>query len=192
MALTPCTECGGMIAHDAEFCPHCGHPTENRKFYKVRTGSPGTHPLGSFLHVAAVIVGIAGLILAIVGANQTEAGYYSSRTVFNWSIFLTSLANTAEAVFVLWCLGSVVNLIQGTYDMIGGTHLTRDAAATLSSVGKVVSSTSGPNSSNNVPRNPNWIPSELEGYAICPKCGKQTKIETLRKTHICPGCSHKY
>lgn len=191
MALTPCTECGGMIAHDAEFCPHCGHPTENRRFYRVRAGSPGTHPLGSFLHMAAVIVGILGFILATIGANQTVKEYYSSSTVFNWSIFLTSLANTAETVFILWCLGSVVNLIQGTFDMVGGMHLTRDSKM-INADDKLMASSGEPASLSSTSENPKWKPSELNGHVVCPKCGKETLISALRKTHACPGCGCKY
>ena len=215
MALTPCKECGGMIAHDAEFCPHCGHPTGIRppaRKYTLTKGRPGENALGNWLHTMAVIVAVVGAIAAIAGSFQqqivsTRYGY-ETQNVFSWTMFFSTIASTVESTFLLWCMGTVVNLIQGTYDMVSGIGLKEEGGSISSSLSSSsgrygsssrVRSTSTPSTSSALssyepvqPDNPKWGVSDHNGYAVCPNCGRECSIVSLRVNRCCPGCDYKY
>ncbi len=222
MALTPCTECGGMIAHDAEFCPHCGHPTGKRpaaRKYTLTKGRPGENALGNWLHTMAIIVAVVGAIAAIAGSFQqqivsTRYGY-ETQNVFSWTMFFSTIASTVESTFLLWCMGTVVNLIQGTYDMVSGIGLKEEGASnsrpsssslsrsasssrtssTLSKDGRILEPLSSPDSSHKepmLPDNPSWSVSDRYGFVVCPGCGKESSIDYLRARKHCPSCNCKY
>ena len=168
MKLIQCKACGGQIADDAEFCPHCGHPTEKRKPYYLRTGKPRDNILGNCLYIVAVIVAIAGVIVAFSGPG---------------SQFLATIVITAAIVFVMISEGTLVHMIQATYDMMNGLTLSRDEKPEEEET---------PADPETEDSDSDWIESDRKGYAFCPRCGEETAIGTLQSKHACPNCGREY
>ena len=189
MALIECKECGQQISDKAEFCPHCGLPLVKRteRVYRLRKGQATKNSFASFLHVAAVIVAIAGLILSIVGAIQPNS--HSKQATFNGSVFLDLLSSYIHYTFILWSLGTVVQMIQDTRDMVAGIEL---EGAAQSSVNQATRSESAPKAA---PLMQSSIPSTAlpdAEFAICPKCGAKATTKSLRIMGKCRKCDFSY
>lgn len=76
MALIACRECRGQMADSAEACPHCGAP--NTKAAKKKKDSKQAVgcllvllaiPIGIFFFPLGVIVGLVGLVIAVVNTR---------------------------------------------------------------------------------------------------------------------------
>ena len=209
MAMMECVECGNQISSKAEFCPHCGRPTANRRkssVYRLRIGKGSRNGFAGFLQVAAVIVAIAGIIIAIASSNVTTLDRYGYReTAFSWSVFFTSLASFAEYTFVLWSLGTVVDLIQETHDMVAGLQLEREeetpepVAKQSRSIIPRYESQNGPQINSQIKPDNNfskgfdadWLIVE-DQIVKCPECGKEMTYDFINILRNCPQCGRSY
>ena len=126
MAFTKCPECEKEISSKASFCPHCGYPVKEQEIttYSLQTGKPSSCGFATFLRVCAAISWIGGLILAISGARVVDKGYYSSYTHFDFAVFLTLIIPYIIYGVLFCCMGTIVEKISFTYDIVSGIHLT--------------------------------------------------------------------
>ncbi len=124
MALVECVECGRQISDRAEFCPHCGRPTENRmkpERYRLARGIVFRNRFAAFLKVVAIVVAIAGTIVSLLKGLGLDAGYYGTK--FQFVPFIISLSGYAIYFFILWSMSTIVQMIQATHDMVIGLRL---------------------------------------------------------------------
>ena len=183
MAMINCPECNHEISDKAHFCPHCGRPTSLMpkpvpdKKIVLSKGSEYSNPFATFLRVLAVLTAISGLIVAIVFSQQKVTTYYRSETVFSWGFFFGVLIGSLLSAFMLWSMGGIVDMIQGTYDMINGLRIEQVDEAAPSGY-RTSNATARPLSSvatSATPSGKTWR---------CPKCGK----ENAASDRVCKDC----
>ena len=161
MAMVNCPECNGEISSKAMTCPHCGYPVKTPEVvssdYVLTTGNATGSGFASFLKVLAVIAWIGGLIIAIVGANVTIAGYRSTYTEFSFGTFLTLLLPYIFYGIILFCMGTVVEQVADTYNMVYGIRLVKHE--------KSASKTSSSSSTK-----PSYLSGGTKGKWTCKAC----------------------
>jgi hypothetical protein len=77
VALRFCTECGKEVSDRASACPHCGHPAEDAivpvpSDPSVVVVKKNSHPVLTFIGVAAIVITALVVIAIIIAANHKE------------------------------------------------------------------------------------------------------------------------
>ena len=171
MAMTQCPECNGSISDKAVTCPHCGYPLKGKEApeetYKLYLGNRTTSNFANYLRGMAWLTWIGGLIIAIFGANVTR--------YFSFPSFISLFVPFVVYGFILMSMGTIVEQISMTYDMISGISLRKEKGESKSAHNSFLGSSKSSSSGSSRPATQYIYDTAPSKKWTCKVCGKKNQ-----------------